>query len=256
MQVLFVFLQSDAETVHINYYVCFWYKIVYTLLGKPFGTLGKGQQEDSRADRNVWRGECAGIAYSDSVLLPSCIFCERVFSRLDNQKLKCIMIMPWCRPAYPSILVQKLASSMDVHMYFSKYGQRVSQKYRNARNQGNKLCPDKNRSRKEASASAKPAQMMCIVFGESVVQSLIQNDFSRCEQNKCVRVSVCPVLQCVCIIENVSSRAVLTRWMIEKCPSALFGLFWLIGGASTEKKIWPKFWKYGHRQIGVLTKVL
>ena len=46
----------------------------------------------------------------------------------------------------------------------------------------------------------------CIVFGESVLRSLIEND----KQNKIVRV------YCVCIIEDVSSHTVLTRRMIEK----------------------------------------
>ena len=50
--------------------------------------------------------------------------------------------------------------------------------------QERKLRPDKNCSRKGASASAKPAHMVCIAFGESVLRSLIQNDFSRCKQNK------------------------------------------------------------------------
>ena len=35
------------------------------------------------------------------------------------------------RPAYQSILVRKLAGSMDVRVYFSKCGHRVSRKYRN-----------------------------------------------------------------------------------------------------------------------------
>ena len=35
------------------------------------------------------------------------------------------------RPAYLSILVQKWAGSTDVRLYFSKYGHRVSGKYRN-----------------------------------------------------------------------------------------------------------------------------
>ena len=37
---------------------------------------------------------------------------------------------------------------------------------KNARNQGNKLQPDKNHSRKDVSALAKPAYMVCIAFGE------------------------------------------------------------------------------------------
>ena len=35
------------------------------------------------------------------------------------------------RPAYPPVLVWKLASSVEVQLYFSKYGLRVSRKYGN-----------------------------------------------------------------------------------------------------------------------------
>ena len=52
-----------------------------------------------------------------------------------------------------------------------------------ARNQGSKLQPDSNHSRKDASTPAKK-HTWCTAFGESLLQSLIQNDFSRCIQNR------------------------------------------------------------------------
>ena len=81
---------------------------------------------------------------------------------------------------------------------------------KNAGNQGNKLRPDNNCSRKDSLASAKAAHTVHF-FGESVVWSLIENDFRRCKQNKVVRVYCVIQVYCICIIENVSSHTVLTR---------------------------------------------
>ena len=63
----------------------------------------------------------------------------------------------------------------------------------------------------------------CIAFGESVLWSLIQNNFSKCKHNKASEFHNVPVLFCVCIIENVT---VLTRQMIEKLSFDTFLIDW------------------------------
>ena len=76
----------------------------------------------------------------------------------------------------------------------------------------------------------------CIAFGESVLQSLTRMtwaDVNKIKPSKCCSV---PVLQCVCMIENVSSRTLLTGWTTEKVSFDTF-LFWLIGGAATKNLV-------------------
>ena len=81
-------------------------------------------------------------------------------------------------------------------------------------------------------------------FGENVLQSLTRTtlaDVNKIKASKCHSV---PVLQCVCMIENVSSRTLLTRWRTEKVFFDIV-LFWLISGASAENpvknlKIWTQ----------------
>ena len=76
----------------------------------------------------------------------------------------------------------------------------------------------------------------CVAFRESVLQSLTRAtwaDVNKINASECDSV---PVLQCVCMIENVSSCALLTRWMTEKVSIDTF-LFWLICGACAKNPI-------------------
>ena len=65
----------------------------------------------------------------------------------------------------------------------------------------------------------------CIAVGESVLQSLTGTtlaDVNKIKGSKCHSV---PVLQCVCMIENVSSHILLTRW---NWPLTLFCFGWFM----------------------------
>ena len=76
----------------------------------------------------------------------------------------------------------------------------------------------------------------CIAFGESVLQSLTRTTWADVNKIKAAECHSVPFLQCVCIIENVSSRTLFTRWMTKKVSFDTF-LFWLIGGASTKNLV-------------------
>ena len=77
----------------------------------------------------------------------------------------------------------------------------------------------------------------CIVFGESVLQSLTWTTWADVNKIKASKCHSVPVLQCICMIENVNSRTLLTRWMTEKMSFDTFFLFWLIVGASAKNPV-------------------
>ena len=92
----------------------------------------------------------------------------------------------------------------------------------------------------------------CVAFGESVLRSLTKApwaDVNKMMASECYSV---PVLPCVCIIGNVSTHTLLTRWMTEKCPLTLFCFGWLV---MHPQKVRSKIWKYRHRLFGVLAEV-
>ena len=54
---------------------------------------------------------------------------EEIVRSVCCELVSCVADLPTC--PYLTVLVQKSAGSTDVCMYFSKYGQRASRKYRN-----------------------------------------------------------------------------------------------------------------------------
>ena len=110
-----------------------------------------------------------------------------------------------------------------------------SKKQKNARNQGNKLWSDNNRSRKDVLTSAKAAHTLhCCWRKCSAVFD--QNNLSRCRQNKGLSVIACQFCSASVRLKMwVHSLFLLDEWQ-KKCPLTLF-LFWLIIGASTKSLV-------------------
>ena len=123
------------------------------------------------------------------------------------------------------------------------------QKTKKGRMQENKLQPYNNCSRNDVSASAEDAHTVRC-FWRKCSAVFDKNDLSGRKQNRASH-SV-PVLQCVCMIENVSSRTLLTRWMTEEVS---FDTLVLVDWWCIRKKSGQKSEEYRHRLFGVLTEV-
>ena len=80
------------------------------------------------------------------------------------------------------------------------------QKRKNARNQENKVWPDNNSSRNQ-----QKLHTWCVAFVENVLQSLTWRTWADVNKIKASERHSVPVLQYVCMIENVSSHTLLTR---------------------------------------------
>ena len=76
----------------------------------------------------------------------------------------------------------------------------------------------------------------CIAFRKSIVQSLTRTTWADVNKIKASKCHSLQVLQCICMIKNVSSHTLLIRWMTETVSFVTF-LFWLIGGASVKNLV-------------------